>query len=41
MMFLLIVLRIAIIFSGQEIKRWWGFILLGAYILVTILSYSH
>ena len=41
MMFVLIVLRIAIFCSDKEIKRWWGFLLLGAYILVTLLSYSH
>ncbi len=41
MLFVLIVLRIAIFFSDKEIKRWWGILLLGAYVLVTLLSYSH
>ena len=41
MMFILIVLRVSVIFSGSELKRWSGFVLLGTYILVTILSYIH
>ena len=41
MMFILVVLRVAVITSGAEMKRWWGFLLLGTYILVTVLSYSH
>ena len=41
MLFVLIVLRLAIVFSDREIKRWWGILLLGAYVLVTVLSYSH
>ncbi|MEX0330558.1 MAG: sodium:calcium antiporter [Puniceicoccaceae bacterium] len=41
MMFVLIVLRVSVIFSGTELKRWSGFLLLGTYIVVTILSYTH
>lgn len=41
MMFVLMVLRAAVITSGTEMKRWWGFVLLGTYILVTVLSYSQ
>ena len=41
MMFVLIVLRIAVMSSGTVMRRGWGFLLLGAYILVTALSYSH
>jgi len=41
MMFVLIVLRISVMFSGTELRRWSGFLLLGTYILVTVLSYLH
>lgn len=39
MMFLLIVFRISIIFSKEKIGRPFGFLLLGAYIAVTVMSY--
>ncbi len=41
MIFVLLVLRFSIIFSGNEMRRWPGFLLIGTYILVTVLSYSH
>jgi cation:H+ antiporter len=41
MMFVLLVLRVGIMLSGTEMRRRWGILLLGTYILVTLLSYSH
>jgi cation:H+ antiporter len=41
MIFVLLVLRFSVIFSGKEMRRWPGFLLIGTYILVTVLSYSH
>ena len=39
MVFILIVFRIGIFVSGSQLKRPFGFVLVGTYILVTILSY--
>lgn len=41
MIFILLVFRFSVIFSGKELRRWPGFLLVGTYILVTVLSYSH
>lgn len=41
MMFVLIVLRLSVMFSGSTLRRGSGILLLGTYILVTVLSYSH
>jgi cation:H+ antiporter len=39
MLFVLIVFRISVVFSKEKIGRPFGFLLLGAYVLVTVLSY--
>lgn len=41
MLFILIVFRIGIIASGTQLKRLFGVILIAAYLLVTILSYTY
>jgi len=41
MIFVLLVFRISVWISGEALRRWTGFLLLGTYILVTVLSYSH
>ncbi|NDV61764.1 calcium/sodium antiporter [Puniceicoccales bacterium CK1056] len=41
MIFVLLVFRISVWVSGTHMRRWTGFVLLGAYILVTLLSYSR
>ncbi|HSH08772.1 MAG TPA: calcium/sodium antiporter [Oceanipulchritudo sp.] len=41
MMFILLVLRASIWISGTHLRRWSGVVLLGTYILVTVLSYIH
>ncbi len=40
MLFILIVFRVGVFMSGDRLKRPFGLILIGAYILVTILSYK-
>ena len=40
MLFILIVFRVGVFISGDKLKRPFGVILIGAYILVTILSYK-
>ena len=40
MLFVLIVFRLSVLFSGTHMRRWTGFVLVGAYILVTLLSYT-
>jgi cation:H+ antiporter len=39
MLFVLVVFRISVVFSKERIGRPFGFLLLGAYVLVTVLSY--
>ena len=39
MLFILIVFRVGIFVSGDQLKRPFGFVLIGAYIVVTLLSY--
>lgn len=41
MLFILVVFRVSAWLSGTELKRWTGFVLLGTYILVTVLSYTQ
>ena len=41
MLFILIVFRVGIFVSGSKLKRPFGFVLIGAYIVVTILSYAY
>lgn len=41
MLFILIVFRLAAWTSGDYLRKWAGFLLLGTYILVTVLSYTH
>lgn len=41
MLFILTVFRIGIMVSGTQLKRHFGVILIGAYLLVTILSYTY
>lgn len=40
MIFILLVFRISVWVSGTHLQRWSGFLLLGTYILVTVLSYA-
>ena len=39
MLFVLIVFRVGILFSGDRLKRGFGVVLLATYLLVTVLSY--
>lgn len=39
MIFVLVVFRFSIVFSKEKIRRPFGFLLLGAYVLVTVMSY--
>jgi cation:H+ antiporter len=41
MIFLLLTFRVSVWVSGTHMRRWTGFVLVGAYILVTVLSYTH
>ncbi|MCZ6677649.1 MAG: calcium/sodium antiporter [Candidatus Poribacteria bacterium] len=41
MLFILIVFRVGVFASGSELKRPFGFVLIGAYIIVTVLSYTN
>lgn len=39
MLFILVVFRVSVWVSKTELRRWTGFVLLGTYLLVTVLSY--
>jgi cation:H+ antiporter len=41
MFFLLVLFRVAVLFSGSRLKRSYGAALLGAYLLTTYVSYAH
>jgi cation:H+ antiporter len=41
MFFILVTFRLAIVFSGPNLKRSFGLVLLGCYLLTTYYSYSH
>lgn len=41
MFFVLMVFRLAVMFSGERLKRSYGFVLLAAYFITTTISYTH
>jgi cation:H+ antiporter len=41
MFFILVTFRLAVVFSGPNLKRSFGLVLLGCYLLTTYYSYSH
>jgi cation:H+ antiporter len=41
MFFVLVVFRLAVMFSGDRLKRSYGLVLLAAYLVTTTISYTH
>lgn len=41
MLFILVVFRLAVMFSGTQLKRSYGIVLLGTYLITTYVSYAH